>query len=57
MLDIDECCGGECDGILNFCEGTASCINTEGGYTCDCPGSWMSTGDGFGCTGMSILTI
>ena len=45
--DIDECQNGE-----HLCDLNASCINTEGNYTCSCLAGY--TGNGFTCSSESL---
>ena len=42
LSDIDECAnGGACSG--------GTCINTEGGFECQCPPDWKLSSDGTYC--------
>ena len=45
--DFDECQNGE-----HLCDLNASCINTEGNYTCSCLTGY--TGNGFTCSSESL---
>jgi len=36
VLDFDECASGLRDGG-HYCPSDATCINTPGGFTCECP--------------------
>ena len=44
LSDIDECTTG-----TNMCHQEATCMNTDGGYTCTCNNRY--TGDGMECSG------
>ena len=37
VADIDECEVGRQPGIGHYCPTSAECINTEGGFDCQCP--------------------
>ena len=56
--DIDECTMG-----TNDCVDGATCVNTDGSFTCTCPsgfrGDGRATPDGTGCTGLyaEVFTI
>lgn len=45
MEDLDECASGD-----DNCSSIASCLNTNGSYTCVCPPGYE--GDGTYCTGI-----
>lgn len=45
MKDLNECASGE-----NNCSSIATCLNTNGSYTCTCPSGY--DGDGTFCTGI-----
>ena len=40
FLDIDECAIGSIDIYGHYCPRTAKCINTLGGFTCQCPAGY-----------------
>lgn len=44
ISDVDECKKGS-----NRCDANALCMNTNGGYTCECKVGFQ--GDGFHCVG------
>ena len=51
--DIDEC--GTSD---DKCDPPATCHNTEGSYTCECPENYFLLNDGLTCLGNNTsLTV
>jgi len=48
LTDIDECAAN-----TNMCHSEASCMNTDGGYSCACNGGY--TGDGLECNGKVFI--
>ena len=46
-LDVDECSSS----VLNGCEVTGSCTNTDGSYTCACEAGYTIAADGRLCEG------
>lgn len=49
-LDEDECGTGN-----NTCDPSAACVNTHGGFNCECEDGWH--GDGFSCSGKHIINL
>ena len=47
IKDIDEC-----KLELYNCDSIRVCVNTEGGYECDCPKGYYDRDDGTDCLGM-----
>ena len=50
IIDIDECAAG-----LHNCGGNADCIDTVGGYNCQCKLMFFESADGKNCIGLTIL--
>ena len=48
LPDIDECAAG-----MDDCHEEASCMDTDGGYTCTCNTGY--TGDGQECSGKQFF--
>ena len=53
-LDINECLEEE---NLNDCDGNATCIDTDGGFNCNCNVGYTGNGTEGNCLGMDNLTV
>lgn len=55
VVDMDECASGRREGGHN-CPHDAKCVNTPGGFTCECPANYTFI-DGSECKGTVILCV
>ena len=51
-IDIDECAAG-----LHNCGENADCIDTIGGYNCQCKPMFFESADGKSCIGLTIFNL